>query len=427
MSLKRTGADGHAFNPETLALGYGYDPSRSEGSVKPPVFLTSTFQFDSAQAGKGFFELAYGLREKNEGEEPGLIYSRINNPNLQIFEERIAAWDVTDKGLVFSSGMAAIATTALALLRPGDHILASAPVYGGTHYLFENILPQFGITVSQIACGDDTPALMRAEAERIGPEKIRLLYLETPANPSNSMVDIEAIAALAKELSEGRERAVISAVDNTFLGPVFQRPATLGIDLVIYSATKFIGGHSDLIAGVVTGSAGLMGEIGVFRTIMGTMANPFTGWLLLRSLETLSIRMRRQARSAQSLARLLADHPRVRNVRYPGLLERNCEQYRIYQNQCSGPGSLITFDIDGGEAEAFKVLDRFEVYRLAVSLGGTESLVEHPQSMTHSDVPPEQLAAFGVNASTIRMSVGLEHTSDLKRDLLHALEALARE
>ena len=415
------------FNPETLALGYGYEAALSQGAVKPPVFLTSTFQFESAAHGKRFFELAYDLKERDAGEDPGLIYSRINNPNLQMFEERMAAWDRTDSGLVFASGMASISTSLLALLRPGDVVLTTAPVYGGTHFLLEHILPPLGITHRAVLAGPDTALLMEAAATEVGPERVRMLYVETPANPSNALVDIAAVSALARRLSEGRsaERRVVTAIDNTFLGPVFQRPADFGADLVIYSATKFIGGHSDLVAGVVTGPKDLVTAIGVYRTILGTMPNPFVGWLLQRSLETLSVRMRRQAKSAEALAQLLSDHPRVRSVRYPTLWPEGSPERRLWERQCTGAGSLIAFDVEGGEEAAFAVLDRFEVFRLAVSLGGTESLVEHPMRMTHADVPPELLAGFGVTAGMIRMSVGLEHLSDLRRDLLWALEAAA--
>jgi len=414
------------FNPETLALGLGYEPSRSEGSVKPPVFLTSTFQFDSAADGKRFFELAYGLEQRDAGENPGLIYSRINNPNLQIFEERMAAWDRTAKALVFASGMAAISTSLLALLRPGDVVLATAPVYGGTHFLLEHILPPLGIEYRAVLAGLDTAEAMATAAAEVGADRVRMLYIESPANPSNAMVDLAAVSATARALSEGRDpaRRVLTVVDNTFLGPVFQRPADFGADLILYSATKFIGGHSDLVAGVVTGPEDLIGQVGVYRTILGTMPNPFTGWLLLRSLETLSIRMRRQAKSATALADLLSDHPKVRAVFFPSLWDEGSAERALWERQCTGAGSLIAFEVDGGEEAAFAVLDRFEVFRLAVSLGGTESLVEHPMRMTHADIPPDLLGTFGVTPGMIRMSVGLEHLSDLRRDLLWALEAV---
>lgn len=419
---KRHRATGKEFNPETLALGLGYDPTLSQGAVKPPIFLTSTFQFESADHGRRFFELAYGLRRAAPGEVPGLIYSRLNNPNLQIFEERLAAWDQTEKAAVFASGMAAISTAMLALLAPGDHVLATAPLYGGTHFLLETILPRFGIHATQVLGGTEAPARLREAAAAVKPGSIGMLYVETPANPSNVLTDIAAVSALARELEAATGRRPIVAVDNTFLGPVFQRPARFGADLVLYSATKFLGGHSDLVAGVVSGPAAMVDAINVYRTILGTVANPFTGWMLLRSLETVSVRMRRQAKSARKLAELLAEHPKVERVYYPGLLAEDDPQHAIYHHQCTGPGSLISFDVRGGQEAAYRVLDHFEVFRLAVSLGGTESLVEHPMTMTHSDVPHEQLEHFGVSPGLIRMSVGLEHLSDLKRDLETALE-----
>lgn len=418
---------GREFNPETLALGYGYDARLSEGSVKPPAFLTSTFQFESAEDGRRFFQLAYGLSDKLPGEVPGLIYSRLNNPNLQILEERIAAWDKTDKAAAFASGMAAISTTTLALLQAGDHVVSTAPVYGGTHYLFEHILPRYGMGATQVLGGSGAVERLRAAADAAGDGAVGMIYLETPANPSNSLTDIAAVVGLADELEARTGRRPVVAVDNTFLGPVFQRPAPLGADLVIYSATKFIGGHSDLIAGLVTGRADLLDLIGVHRTILGTMANPFTGWLLLRSLETLSVRMRRQAKSARKLAVLLQEHPRVRRVFYPGLLQEGEPQHDIFQRQCTGPGSLIAFEVEGGREAAYAVLDAFEVFRLAVSLGGTESLVEHPATMTHADVDPAVLETYGVTPGLIRMSIGLEHISDLRRDLIWALGQLDRD
>lgn len=411
---------GNEYHPETLALGLGYNPSLSEGAIKPPVFLASTFEFKSAMEGKRFFEVAYGLREKDPNEQMGLIYSRINNPNLQIFEERISAWDKTEKGAVFASGMAAISTSVLAHLCPGDVLISSKPVYGGTHYFFENILPRFGVKTFQVNIRDNMAEAFAecVKENQIDPEKVKMVYLETPANPNLRMVDIKQVSDYCK----GPLKGALLAVDNTFLGPVFQRPAEQGADLIIYSATKFIGGHSDLVAGVVTGSEKNLAPIIEHRTIFGTMANPFTGWLLLRSLETLSVRMRRQAKSAKKMASVLLEHPLVDNVHHPSVFTG--EQKRIYEAQCSGAGSLISFDVKGGEEKAFKLLDSFQVARLAVSLGGTETLVEHPMSMTHSDVPKHELEAMGVTEGTIRMSVGIEHFKDLKRDMLQALEKM---
>jgi len=420
--MKRTHSSGNKeFNPETLALGYGYDPELSAGSVKPPVFLTSTFQFSSAAEGKRFFELAYGLRKAADGEQTGLIYSRLNNPNLQMFEERMAAWDRSEKGATFASGMAAISTTMLALVEPRSVIVSTSPVYGGTHYLLEHILPRFGVEHRFIPAGDEAPAALERVAEEVGRERVRMVFVETPANPSLVHTDIAAVAAITAGLGSPEAPAGL-VVDNTLLGPVFQRPAPQGADVVVYSATKFLGGHSDLIAGVATGTGRVMDRVLESRTILGTQTSPFNGWLLLRSLETVSVRMRRQAKTARKLALVLADHPRVRNVRYPGLLDPASSQGALFQRQCTGAGSMISFEVEGGEEAAFRVLDRFEVFRLAVSLGGTESLVEHPATMTHADVSPEENAGVGVTPGLIRMSVGLEHRSDLERDLRYALE-----
>lgn len=418
---RRHSKGGKEFNPETLALGFGYQPELSEGALKPPVFLTSTFEFETAQEGKRFFELAFGLREPDDGEQEGLIYSRLNNPNLQIFEERLAAWDRCEMGATFSSGMAAISTSLLALLRPGDLVISTDPVYGGTHHLLTHVLPAFGIHVTLVPAGCEGPDRMREVARDNGGERIRVLFLETPANPSMAHTDIEAVALLAKELRERHGGPVYTVVDNTFLGPVFQRPAQHGADLVIYSATKFIGGHSDLIAGVATGRKEVVRRLLEMRTVLGTCTTPFNGWLLLRSLETVSVRMRRQQKNARELARILVEHPRVNWVNYPGLLKPGDGQYEVWKKQCTGSGSLIAFEVDGGEEAAFEVLNGFEVARLAVSLGGTETLVEHPMSMTHADVPADELLSHGVTPGLIRISVGLEHLSDLRRDLVHAL------
>lgn len=409
------------LHPETLALGLGYDPFLSQGSIKPPVFLTSTFAFANAEEGKRFFELAYGLRQPEKEEEKGLIYSRINNPNLQIFEERLAAWDGTEQGATFASGMAAISTTMLGLLRPGDVVLSTAPVYGGTHYLFRHILPAYGVQVRQVQGGPGAADAMRQIIAREGGSRVRVLYVETPANPTLTHTDIEAIVELSKELQRTHNHQVSTVVDNTFLGPVFLQPGKLGVDLVVYSATKFIGGHSDLIAGVVTGKRSHMARVMEMRTILGTMTTPFNGWLLLRSLETLGIRMRAQASTATTLAAVLNEHPKVSKVHHPSLLEPGTPAHELWHRQCSGPGSIIAFEVKGGEKAAFAVLDRFRVARLAVSLGGTETLVEHPMRMTHADVPPEELKKYGVTPGLIRMSVGIEHVEDLKTDLLQAL------
>jgi methionine-gamma-lyase len=411
------------LRPETLMMGYGYDPHLSEGAVKCPVFHTSTFVFRTAEEGKAFFELAYGLREREPKEVPGLIYSRINNPDLEILEDRLTIWDGADRALVFSSGMAAIATTLLTFLRPGDAIVHSEPVYGGTEYLLLNVLPRFGIRRYGFTAGVEG-GTEKAMAEASEGGRVGVLLLETPANPTNTLVDIRASAELASSYTDADGRRPILAVDNTFLGPLWQRPLEHGADLVLYSLTKYVGGHSDLIAGAVLGGREHIDSIAGMRTILGTMADPWTGWLLMRSLETLKLRMTSQMKNARYIAEFLNDHPKVRRVLYLGFLGDDDPQREIFQRQCLSPGGTFSFEVNGGEAEAFRVLNGLKLAKLAVSLGGTETLVQHPGTMTHADVPPEHQREIGITPAMIRISVGVEHPEDIIADLAQALDAI---
>ncbi|MEZ4221390.1 MAG: cystathionine gamma-synthase family protein [Polyangiaceae bacterium] len=415
---------GKSLRPESLMMSYGYDPHLSEGAIKSPIFMTSTFAFRSAEEGKRFFEIAYGLREKEPREELGLIYSRINNPDIEILEDRLALWDGAEACASFESGMAAISTTLLALLRPGDIVLHSVPVYGGTDYLLYNILPKWGVTAKGFLARDGEQGMKQALAELgADAERVALVFLETPANPTNDVVDIAAAVNLTREpLADGRKRRVV--VDNTFLGPLWQQPLRHGADVVVYSATKFLGGHSDVIAGAVLGSAEVLEPIRTHRTIMGTMCGPWTAWLLMRSLETLKLRMTSMMKNARYVADFLADHPKVQTVHYLGHLTEEHPQWETYRRQCSAPGSMISFEVVGGEAEAFRLLNALKLVKLAVSLGGTESLAEHPATMTHSDIAVEDQRAMGITSSLVRLSVGIEHPEDIIADLKQALEAM---
>jgi len=391
--------------------------------VKCPIFQTSTFVFKSAEEGKAFFELAYGLRERGPTEEPGLIYSRINNPDLEILEDRLSLWDGSESALVFSSGMAAIATTLLTFLRPGDTVVHSEPVYGGTEFLLFNILPQFGITRVGFRAG--TEGAMEeavAEARKTGPVKV--IFVETPANPTNALVDIARCAEIADELADAGEERPVVAVDNTFLGPLWQRPLDHGADLVLYSLTKYVGGHSDLIAGAVLGDQERVGAVAGMRTILGTMADPWTGWLLMRSLETLKLRMTSQMKNARYVAEFLRDHPKVDRVHYLGFLGEDDPQRAVYDRQCVAPGGTFSFEVKGGEEESFRLLNALTLAKLAVSLGGTETLMQHPATMTHSDIAADHQLAIGITPAMVRISVGVEHPDDLIADLEQALEAV---
>ena len=419
---KRT-IGGHALSPESLMMSYGYRPEWSEGAVKPPIFQTSTFAFETAEDGKAFFEVAYGLRERRNDETLGLIYSRLNNPSLEILEDRLTLWDEAEAAAAFESGMASIATTVFTFLRPGQVLAFSEPVYGGTEYLFHNILPEFGIETVPFAAWEGRAGLEAALAEGDRAERLAMIYIETPANPTNCLVDIAACADVAKKHSSD-DRRVMVAVDNTFLGPLWQHPLEHGADLVLYSLTKFVGGHSDLIAGAVLGNEDLITRVKATRTFFGSMAGPWTGWLLLRSMETLKLRMTSQMKNARYVADFLVEHPKVEAVQYLGHLKEGDRDFEIFERQCKSPGSMISFEVRGGEAEAFRLLNHLQLVKLAVSLGGTESLAEHPASMTHSDVPPDQQARMGITPAMVRLSVGVENPQDLIADLAQALEAV---
>jgi methionine-gamma-lyase len=408
------------LQPESLMMSYGYRPDWSEGALKSPIFQTSTFVFPTAEEGKSFFEVTYGLREKDPGEIPGLIYSRLNNPTLEILEDRLTVWDDAEACAVFESGMAAISTSTFTFLRPGHAVAYSEPLYGGTSHLFQHILPEFGVqTVAFPAKGGATAA--EAAVNEIGcRDNLTMIYLETPANPNNDLVNIRECANFARRLSEG-DRKVMVVVDNTFLGPLWQHPLEHGADLVLYSLTKYVGGHSDVIAGACLGSEDLIKKTKEMRTFFGSMASPWTAWLLLRSLETLKLRMTSQMKNAQFVADYLADHPKVDRVYYLGHLKKGDPSYATYHAQCLSPGAMIAFDLHGGEEEAFRFLNALQLVRLAVSLGGTESLAEHPGSMTHSHTSQEDKLAIGITPSMVRLSVGIEHPEDLIADVEQAL------
>ncbi len=414
---------GKKLKPESLMMGYGYEPTWSEGALKSPIFQTSTFAFETAEDGKAFFELAYGLREPEPGEKPGLIYSRINNPDLEILEDRLALWDDAEACAVFSSGMAAITTTLLSYLRPGDALLYSRPIYGGVDHFATHVLPDLGITPIGFPAGASAADIEAIVDDSDAADRIAFILIETPANPTNMLVDIEMCAALAANYSTSTRR-VLLGVDNTFLGPVFQHPLHHGADLVIYSATKYIGGHSDVVAGAVSGSTEALAPVLAMRTFLGNAIGPWTGWLLMRSLETLKLRMERQVETAQRIAQWLVDQPKVQGVLYLGLLPADEPQMEAYKRQCLSPGAMISILLEGGEAESFRFLNSLQLVNLAVSLGGTESLAQHPCTMTHADVPLEEKIRLGVGHNLVRLSVGVEDPDDLILDLAQALGAV---
>ncbi|MBK7872183.1 MAG: cystathionine gamma-synthase family protein [Saprospiraceae bacterium] len=417
----------HHFHPESLMMSYGYKPELSEGAIKCPIFQTSTFVFRNAEQGKAFFEVAYGLREQGKNEELGLIYSRLNNPDLEILENRLTLWDKAEDCAVFESGMSAISTVLFEFLKPGDLLLYSSPLYGGTAHFISEVLTKFGVEVMGFHAGmgeSEILTMLDASDKR---NKLAMIYVETPANPTNAVIDLELIRQLADDCSSWDKRVLV-AVDNTYMGLLWQHPLKWDADLVLYSATKYIGGHSDVIAGACLGSKALIKRVKTLRTFLGNMAGPWTGWLLLRSLETLKIRMEQQAQNAQIVAEYLALHPKVEKVHYLGLLtELDGEQYDIYRKQCTSPGAMVSFEIKGGEHEAFIFLNNLKMVKLAVSLGSTESLAQHPATMTHAGIPVEEKKQMGITENLIRLSIGVENVNDLLWDISQALEKITIE
>lgn len=413
----------HNYRPETLMMSYGYKPELSEGAIKCPIFQTSTFVFKNAEEGKAFFELAYGLREKADGEEQGLIYSRINNPDLEILENRLTLWDGAEDCAVFESGMSAITTVLLEFLKPGDLLLYSTPLYGGTDHFIHHFLPKIGVNAMGFVPGEESEGLLQRIKDAGLSDKLAMVYVETPANPTNALVDIAACRSLADACSTA-ERKVLLAVDNTYMGPLWQHPLQLGADFSIYSATKYIGGHSDVIAGAVCGSRDIILRVKTLRTFLGNMAGPWTGWLLLRSLETLKVRMEQQAANAARVAEFLRTHPKIEKVYYLGFLPEGSREYNVYKKQYTSAGAMLSFDVKGGEKEAFRLINKLRIIKLAVSLGSTESLVQHPATMTHAGVSPEHKEQMGITEKLIRLSVGVENADDLIYDLNQALEQL---
>ena len=408
---------GRRLAPETLMMGHGFDPALSEGSLKPPIFLTSTFVFENAAAGKRFFE---GVTGKRPGGAEGLVYSRFNGPNQEILEDRLGVWEDAEDALVFSSGMSAIATVMLALVKPGDVIVHSAPLYAATETLIGRILGRFGVHWLDFPAGatrDEIDAVM-IKAKALG--HVALVYLESPANPTNALVDVEAVSA-ARDAAFASNDLPPIVIDNTFLGPLWAKPLRQGADLVLYSLTKYAGGHSDLVAGGAVGAKGIINTVRMMRNTIGTITDPHSAWMLLRSLETLELRMSRAGENAAKVCAFLREQPQVETVGYLGFLEAGSRQKDIYDRHCSGAGSTFSLYLKGGERESFAFLDALKIAKLAVSLGGTETLASCPAAMTHLSVPQDRKDALGIGDNLVRISVGVENADDLIADFRQAL------
>lgn len=410
------------FSAESLVVAAGHDPSSVLNSLKNPIFQTSTFMFNTAEEGKEFFNTYTGaesLEERNQS----LIYSRLNHPNLTAAEFRLAQLDGAGDAAFFESGMAAISTTIMTFCKSGDLILMSSPLYGGTDSLIKRTLNHFGVEWIEFGPESTKEEIKQLILDHPKAQQLKMIYLETPANPTLSLTDIGMISDIREELKTQDIKPVL-VVDNTYLGPIFQKPLALGADLNLYSATKYIGGHSDVIAGACSGKEELIQQIKSLRTVLGCMASPFTSWLVTRSLETVSLRMEKQASNTEKLADFLKGHDRIKHVYYLGHLPSNSIAYGIYKRQQSSAGAMMAFEVKGGEKEAFIFLNGLELAKLAVSLGSTETLASHPYTMSSSNMNEADRVKNNITPGLVRISVGIENPDDLISDFNQALNLI---
>ncbi len=380
----------------TRAIHAGEEKHGIGAPVTTPITRSSTFTFSSTAE----------MKRWAEGRSKAYIYTRYGNPTLTVAEEKVAALEGAEAAVVTASGMAAISSALLSVLKSGDELIASLQLYGGSYRLLRDILPRLGIRVRHV--GNDLAGI-----ENLVNKNTRVLYTESPTNPTLRLVDLRKAAAFA------RKHRLVSIVDNTFATPVLQKPLALGFDMTVHSATKYLGGHSDLIAGAVAGSKKLMAAVRQMVIYLGGSMDPEVGFLLIRGIKTLELRVERQCKNAMVVARFLEKHPKVARVHYPGL--KSHPDYALGKRQMSGFGSMLAFDMKGGIGAARRVCDRVKVFLLAASLGGVESLVVLPIYTSHYNMSAKELAGAGVSPGTIRVSVGLEDSRDLIDDLRQAL------
>jgi len=395
-------APDHSLGFATRAIHHGYNCADQQGALTPPVYMTSTFAFDSAEQGGAVFA----------GEQPGHFYSRISNPTLDLLEQRMASLEGGQAAVAFASGMGAICSTLWTLLKQGDELLIDKTLYGCTFAFMRSGLSKFGVKIIPV---DMT------EPDRVSAaitDKTQVIYFETPANPNMRLVDISAISKIA------HDNNTLTVVDNTYATPYLTRPLTLGADVVVHSATKYLGGHGDLIAGIAVGSNQIMQDIRLegLKDLTGAVMSPMTAFHLMRGLKTLELRMDRHCRNALQLAEMLNQHPAVAQVYYPGLPD--FDQYQLALQQMAKPGGMIAFELHGGMQAGIHLMNQLQLIKRAVSLGDAETLIQHPASMTHSTSTPEERASQGISDSLVRLSAGLECCDDLIEDLKMSLEHL---
>jgi methionine-gamma-lyase len=422
-SYKKTSIGEHTLKPESLMMSYGYNPKFSENAVKPPVFLTSTFVFDSAEDGEEFFHVTSGRKPRTSTDDlGGLIYSRFNHPNVEMVEDRIAILEGSEGCVAFASGMGAISTVLLSYLRPGDTIVHSTPLYGGTEVLIRKVMAEFGIKTFDFADGLDKDEMLQAMRDASKAGNLKMVFVETPANPTNALVDFKALIEAVDIIEKETGHRPVTVCDNTMFGPIFQQAVPQGLDLAVYSVTKYLGGHSDLVAGAVCGSKDHLKPIWGLRGAMGFNLDPHTSWMISRSLETVSIRMQRAHDSACKVAAWINDNSYAKAIVHHPDYKIDKRYQEVYKRQCSGAGSTFAFTIDAPKATMFKFINALQLFKSAVSLGGSESLVCHPASTTHSGVPEDVRARVGVSDGLVRLSIGLEHPDDLIADLEQAFK-----
>jgi methionine-gamma-lyase len=406
-----------ALRPPTEVLTRGFDPSLSLGSARPAVFRSSTYVFASPEAAERAFNIASGRVAAEDGQRADLIYSRISHPNAEILEDQMVPLERgAHQAAVFNSGMAAIMTAFFTVARPASSIVYTIPLYGGTMRLIHEFLEPFGVTGVPVVAGD-TAGLESAIRTARDPS---IVFIETPANPTMMMTDIRRAAEQAAQ----RHPKPVVMVDNTFLGPAFQHPLTLGADLVLYSATKYLSGFSDLLAGAaLAGDPAIIDQMRSRRVMFGNILQPDECWMLDGRLPTVSLRMNRQSKNAQRIAERLFGKPQIRRVYYPTLFDDD-DQIRIRLDQCDYPGGIFSLDFHGGRDAAFTFLRNLKIASNAVSLGGVETLVCHPKTTTHSGMSPEEMERARIGDGLVRISVGIEDWRDLLADFEQALEKI---
>jgi len=389
----------------------GYKCELSEGSIVTPVFRSSTFCFKNSEVGKRAFEIAYGLDEKKDNEDISLIYSRVNNPNMEILENKLSLIEDSEESLIFSSGMSAISSTFLSFLKPGDSIIFSTPTYGGTDCFFSYFLKNYDININKFNNTDYDDL-----EKKLKENNFKIIYVETPSNPLLTLTSIKKIV----NLRDLYNKDALVVVDNTVCGPIFLKPLELGADISLYSVTKFIAGHSDVVAGSVSGKKHLLDKIKTTRTLLGCIADPDTCWLIQRSLPTLDLRMKKQMETTKYIVSKLQNNHFIDNIYYPGLNN----DIDILKDEYKGSGSLFSFTINTNSENIFKFLNKVKIFQLAVSLGSVESLIQHPFSMTHSGLDNKTKLEYGITDKLIRCSVGLEDRDDLLNDIIESLNSV---